>query len=162
MSEPTDTATLSIPTPFRPVQPGGSAAPNKHQRMRLVEESELDNASTHIAADTEFKGDYISRRAGSGVSVSGAMSGKVSLGPDSIFFLMDGGQAHDCAIEAATVVLAGSFHGSLRANRLEVLPGAEVKGQITYVEAFFHRGSTVEADHTKLMGGEGDVLINAG
>ena len=118
--------------------------------LKLVSADLLNRPTTKLGQETEFQGEYKSKKKHVGVSVAGKVSGSFALGEGSVFVLESGGVAQACRVEAETVVIAGTFAGEIVCGSLEVLPGATVEGGISYVEICIQRGAKVDAKHQVL------------
>ena len=129
-------------------QPKAQVQVEKHQNYRLVAASELSRISTKLARETEFNGDYRTTKPNVGLSVAGSVSATFILSEGSVFFLEQEGVAKNSKIEASVVLLEGQFSGEIKADKLEIMPGAIVEGKLCYKELSIHRGASINAEHS--------------
>ena len=129
-------------------QPKAQVQVEKHQNYRLVAASELGRISTKLARETEFNGDYRTTKPNVGLSVAGSVSATFILSEGSVFFLEQEGVAKNSKIEASVVLLEGQFSGEIKADKLEIMPGAIVEGKLCYKELSIHRGASINAEHS--------------
>ena len=129
-------------------QPKKPVQVEKHQNYRLVDASALSRISTKLARETEFNGDYRTTKPNVGLSVAGSVSATFILSEGSVFFLEQEGVAKNSKIEASVVLLEGEFSGEIKADKLEIMPGAIVEGKLCYKELSIHRGASINAEHS--------------
>lgn len=115
--------------------------------FRLIAAQEIGGVTTKLTSDTEWSGVYVSKQCNAGLAVAGFISGEVTLGDASLFFLEPTGRAEKCTVRADAVLITGNFSGVINAKKLEIAGGATVDGKIYYEEVAIHPGAKVKAEH---------------
>ncbi|QXW20184.1 polymer-forming cytoskeletal protein (plasmid) [Comamonas aquatica] len=158
------TTNEQIPTPFAvhrgPVAAAADASAvtqvvvEEHPQVKqsskytMLSNEDVGRISTRFGEGQSFQGDYTSHKPNVGLSVAGEISGSVQLAENSIFLLVATGVADACSVETSVAVIEGRFDGKLNACAIEIMPGADVRGELHYEEIRIHRGARVQASHT--------------
>lgn len=117
-------------------------------KYTMLSNEDVGRISTRFGEGQSFQGDYTSHKPNVGLSVAGEISGSVQLAENSIFILVNTGVAESCSVKTSVAVIEGHFEGKLNACAIEIMPGAEVRGELHYEEIRIHRGARVQASHT--------------
>lgn len=113
---------------------------------KLIVDSELKRITTRLGIDSEFMGEYKTNSKNIGFECAGLISASISLSEGSVIHLKKSAKATNSKFFAEAILVEGEFQGSLKGNRIEVMPGAVIEGSIEYSVLELHAGSKVRGE----------------